>query len=144
MDSNIIRKFRLIIWKNFIIRQRHWVLTCLEIIIPVLLFILLAYIRGNIGDINRMYINETTYFPPKNVDSLTEEITADTNIFYTNIKPFYGNLMNDVRKKIALPATSKYFISFQIHFTSPRTTRVVTEIFNQRKYEKRNFYVPSF
>ena len=36
-------------WKNFVIRKRHWILTLLEIVIPVLLFIVVVLIRSDIG-----------------------------------------------------------------------------------------------
>jgi len=33
----------------FVIRKRHWILTLLEIVIPVLLFIIVVLIRSDIG-----------------------------------------------------------------------------------------------
>ena len=39
------KKFLLLIWKNFILRRRHWVLTIFEILLPTLLFTLLLTLR---------------------------------------------------------------------------------------------------
>lgn len=42
-------KFRYLLWKNFMIQKRHKWHTILEIFMPVLAFIVLAYIRSKSG-----------------------------------------------------------------------------------------------
>jgi hypothetical protein len=44
-----LKKFCIVLWKNYVIRKRHWILTLLEIVIPVLLFIIVVLIRSEIG-----------------------------------------------------------------------------------------------
>jgi ATP-binding cassette subfamily A (ABC1) protein 3 len=44
-----LKKLCLVLWKNFVIRKRHWILTLIEIVIPVLLFIVVVLIRSEIG-----------------------------------------------------------------------------------------------
>ncbi|PNF40610.1 ATP-binding cassette sub-family A member 3 [Cryptotermes secundus] len=45
----LLKKLWLVLWKNLIIRRRHWILTSIEIVIPVLLFIVVAVVRSEIG-----------------------------------------------------------------------------------------------
>ena len=44
----ILSKFLVLLWKNLLLKRRHWLMTVLEICVPVLLFIVLAVIRGEI------------------------------------------------------------------------------------------------
>ncbi|CAH1380553.1 unnamed protein product, partial [Tenebrio molitor] len=48
------RELKLILWKNLLIRKRHWVLTLIEILIPILLFTLIAYGRSKISGLNKI------------------------------------------------------------------------------------------
>jgi ATP-binding cassette subfamily A (ABC1) protein 3 len=48
----LLKKLWLILWKNLIIRKRHWILTLIEMVIPVLLFIVVAVVRSEIGPSN--------------------------------------------------------------------------------------------
>ena len=41
-------KFLVLLWKNLLLKRRHWFMTILEIAVPVLLFVILAVIRGQI------------------------------------------------------------------------------------------------
>lgn len=45
----LLRKLYLLLWKNFVIRKRHWILTLIEVVIPVVLFILIALMRSEMG-----------------------------------------------------------------------------------------------
>lgn len=42
-----VRKWQVLMWKNLIVRTRHWFLTIFEIVIPILLFSALAWMRQN-------------------------------------------------------------------------------------------------
>ncbi|GLV40132.1 ATP binding cassette subfamily A member 3 [Carabus blaptoides fortunei] len=59
--ANFLLKLKLVIWKNYIIRKRHWLLTIFEILMSVLIFLLLAYVKKEIPEFNKEYINTTTY-----------------------------------------------------------------------------------
>ena len=41
-------KFLVLLWKNLLLKRRHWFMTILEIAVPVLLFVILAVIRGEV------------------------------------------------------------------------------------------------
>jgi hypothetical protein len=61
------RQVGLLVWKNFLFRRRHWLVTSLEIILPTLLAILMAYMRTQAGDAESSSIHlqseNNTYFP---------------------------------------------------------------------------------
>jgi len=44
-DQKSFSLFLLLMWKNFLLRKRHWLLTLFEIILPTLLFFLLVLVR---------------------------------------------------------------------------------------------------
>jgi len=66
-----LKKFCLVLWKNFVIRKRHWILTLLEIVIPVLLFIVVVLIRSDIGP------SDDTFHPVKYFEIWTEDKVID-------------------------------------------------------------------
>ena len=41
----ILSKFFVLTWKNFVLKKKHWVATTFEILVPVVLFALLAILR---------------------------------------------------------------------------------------------------
>lgn len=43
--KSVWRKLVLLMWKNLLLRRRHWLLTAFEILLPTLLFTLLVTIR---------------------------------------------------------------------------------------------------
>ena len=49
LGSNMLRKIFIMIWKNFLLRKRHYIQTALEIILPTLLFVILVAIHST-GD----------------------------------------------------------------------------------------------
>lgn len=48
-------KFRLLLWKNYILQTRHKWQTLFEIVIPILFFLLLAYMQSKIKDEDHPY-----------------------------------------------------------------------------------------
>lgn len=54
-------KLKLILWKNYIIRKRHWFLTCCEVVFPVSLFLLVAYGRSQMNMIGKKTIDTVSY-----------------------------------------------------------------------------------
>lgn len=99
---NIIHKFQLIMWKNLLIRKRHWLLTAFEIAIPILLFLLVAYVRGQIPDLGRHEYNETTIYKADSMKHIMRDIPT-TVVLYSPNEPFHKKLMETVRLKLAIP-----------------------------------------
>ena len=77
-------KFLVLLWKNLLLKRRHWFMTILEIAVPVLLFVILAVIRGQIDQ--PLYAELIT----KNLE--TYEVSVSWN-FYTIL--LFSKLMNN-------------------------------------------------
>ena len=43
--KRILSKFLVLSWKNLLLKKRHWFMTILEVVLPIVLFILLAVLR---------------------------------------------------------------------------------------------------
>ena len=41
----IFSKFLVLTWKNLLLKKKHWFMTILEIVLPILLFVLIAVLR---------------------------------------------------------------------------------------------------
>ncbi len=50
MWEDLLRKFFILQWKNYLLKRRHWVFTLFEIIIPTLLFVSIVAIRNTGGE----------------------------------------------------------------------------------------------
>ncbi|XP_053689795.1 phospholipid-transporting ATPase ABCA3-like [Sabethes cyaneus] len=76
MGSSDWEKFKLLLWKNWIIQKRHYVQTIFEIMIPVLACSLLILVRG--------LVNPSTYSKPVIFDSLNVSSIAGIRTMVTN------------------------------------------------------------
>lgn len=76
MVSSDWEKFKLLLWKNWVIQKRHYVQTVFEIMIPVLACSLLILVRG--------LVNPSTYSKPVTFDSLN--VSSIAGIRYVNVK----------------------------------------------------------
>ena len=68
-EGNIFRKIFIMMWKNFLLRKRHYIQTALEIILPTLLFVILVAIHST-GD-NQNSQGETTNVIDANIPNAT-------------------------------------------------------------------------
>ena len=59
LQSNMFRKIFIMIWKNFLLRKRHYIQTALEIILPTLLFVILVAIHTSGDTPNSTSVNGT-------------------------------------------------------------------------------------
>jgi len=54
------KKFFILLWKNMIIKKRHWVMSILEVLVPTVLFVAIVALRTEGGErLNPKYKNET-------------------------------------------------------------------------------------
>jgi len=44
----LARKFGIVLWKNAVLKKRHWLATLLEIVVPTVLFIAVAVMRTSL------------------------------------------------------------------------------------------------
>ncbi|KAJ4448581.1 hypothetical protein ANN_10600 [Periplaneta americana] len=98
-----LRKLCLVIWKNLVIRKRHWILTILEIVIPILLFIVAYIVRNDIGN-----LSSAREYPTSYGDIWTEEkLTGYNSMMYSGDSLFLYAPDNDFTKKMVHEVTSR-------------------------------------
>lgn len=100
-----LKQLRLVLWKNSLIRKRHWVLTLFEILLPVLLFILVSYSRSKISGIAKQEITEPTYSQPIHLSERGEiQYTvidiSSTLFFYAPSNNFTDELIKRLQEKL--------------------------------------------
>jgi hypothetical protein len=92
----LLRKFGLVMWKNLLIRKRHWIVTSFEIVIPVVLFILAAVIQSQLitSDVNNVSAN---FFEFENESQVTTNIArCNKPVLYAPNNSFTSRIMGDV------------------------------------------------
>lgn len=102
--SRVFLKLRLILWKNLIIRKRHWLLTLFEFAIPILLCIAILTLTSLIP---KPYISETTVYPARSVDGSTGGLLQ---LYYAPKSDNIDKLMQDVETKLFPQEFRKYFL----------------------------------
>lgn len=60
-SANNFDKFRLLMWKNWLLQKRNKIQTIAELLIPIILVVILVVIRGTVQPIE--FKNATTYKP---------------------------------------------------------------------------------
>lgn len=121
------RVFLLLLWKNFVVRRRHWIVSSLlQIGIPLLIVGLIQLSRDNITKYSHGYPNtypdgndqniKDEYYPVKTkYDLLREyEFSRPSYLFYAPKNGFTENLMNLTASCLSSPThkTSGIYISF--------------------------------
>jgi len=63
--SSRLRRLAVLIWKNTIlVRKRHWIITLLEVFLPLMLFTLIAVIRANSSGFGDIKVDRYSWFEP--------------------------------------------------------------------------------
>ena len=77
-----VRQLALLLWKNLLFRRRHYIVTSLEIILPTLLAMLMAYMRTMAPTSSSIDLSSenNTYFPLVHEQVFTKSIIL-TNLF---------------------------------------------------------------
>ncbi|XP_050295915.1 phospholipid-transporting ATPase ABCA3-like isoform X2 [Anthonomus grandis grandis] len=104
LDENPLKmwkyQLKVVLWKNWIIRKRHWILTLFESFVPVLLFILVAYGRSNITSLSKKHVVNVT--ENEKIPILYEQNPfnlAETYFLYTPDNPYFNDIMHRVQEK---------------------------------------------
>lgn len=97
-----IRTFGLLLYKNLIIRRRHWKLTIfLQCLIPIALFMLIQAVRDFSVQPPRV-INESTYYPIETKEELTVLNRDYTFLYYVPQNLYTETILEDVRMCLKL------------------------------------------
>lgn len=103
------RKLKVIIWKNLIVRKRHWFLTLCESLLPVLFFVLLAFGRSKINYLGRVDIGATHNYK-EIIDYIPVGLNlGETQIYYAPKTPFNSEIIHSVQEKFSIINNSKSF-----------------------------------
>ena len=108
--ATFFKKLILVLWRNFIIRRRHWLLTIFEIVIPVLLFIMIAALRSNMSESTDNFF-PTSYFPAWDENDLTKDTQvtySHTPLLYTPINNFTTFMIKEVAKEFNLKGKNNF------------------------------------
>ncbi|XP_074030310.1 phospholipid-transporting ATPase ABCA3 [Leptinotarsa decemlineata] len=106
-------KFRVVIWKNFIIRRRHWFLTILESLLPIALFFLIAYGRSKIDGLSK---KEVTYPSRSEVMSISKDIdVGSTYILYTPENNFTTSVMKIFWNNFQIPSDKVFGFGTEVN-----------------------------
>ncbi|XP_076395704.1 phospholipid-transporting ATPase ABCA3 isoform X2 [Megachile rotundata] len=98
--ANNIRLFALLLYKNLIVRCRHWKTTLfVQCLIPIALFVLIQATRDFSVQPPRK-INESTHYHPDELTSINIDMTF---LYYVPRNSYTQNLMNDIRLCLRLP-----------------------------------------
>lgn len=101
-------KLKVVLWKNLIIRKRHWLLTIFETLLPVTIFFLIAYARSQIKGLHKIKVE----FPTYNELSSIEYNTINGHLLYVPQSEFYDNIIHKVVVKFQIQSDSKYIIIY--------------------------------
>lgn len=102
-------QLKVVIWKNLVIRRRHWLLTAFESLLPVVVFFLIAYARSQIKGLHKIEIDVPTYSNPLHIRYDT--LNGYSHLLYVpNNKPYDGIIQKTV-EKFQLPSDSKFYFN---------------------------------
>lgn len=107
-------KLKVVIWKNLIIRRRHWLLTTFESLLPVVVFFLIAYVRSQIKGYNKTIVDHPTYNIEQPINYMYGEFST---LLYVPNTPYYEDLIHRTVVKFQLQSDSEYLLYFILYFS---------------------------
>lgn len=108
----LLLKLKCVIWKNIIIRKRHWFLTGIESLLPVTIFVLIAYTRSRIKDIHKITFDNPTYHPA--VPISYSQCTSDVQVLFAPDNSYYQNITQKTIEKFQLQSDSKFTENYYV------------------------------
>ncbi|XP_076288268.1 phospholipid-transporting ATPase ABCA3 isoform X2 [Lasioglossum baleicum] len=98
-----IRILGLLLYKNLLVRIRHWKSALLlQCVVPIALFVLIQAVRDFSVQPPRV-INESSYYPIETKDELTEINTQFTLLYYVPQNEYTEKMVEDIRMCLMLP-----------------------------------------
>ncbi|KAJ8686324.1 hypothetical protein QAD02_022118 [Eretmocerus hayati] len=136
-----LRIFRLLLYKNYLIRKRHWKLGLfVEIFIPVVLFMLIQACRDFSASDPQIF-TENTYYDINTKEELMRNINFNTEFYFVPQTHFTRNLMDRVRKCLRIPSDERV-IGFQdeeemikkytLYTNESPTSNIIAVMFNDK------------
>ncbi|CAH1119745.1 unnamed protein product [Phaedon cochleariae] len=97
-----LNQLRVVLWKNLIIRKRHWLLTIIEASLPIVLFFLIAYGRSKISGLTKTEVTDPTYNEVNGIQYYLG--IADVNILYSPDNEFTSDIIQRTLEKFQMPS----------------------------------------
>ncbi|XP_066249197.1 phospholipid-transporting ATPase ABCA3-like [Euwallacea similis] len=96
-------QLKVILWKNLIIRKRHWFLTICEALVPVLLFLLIAYGRSKITGLSKRHIVDVTYSERYPISYDYHNINLEeAQWYFTPLDEYFREIVRGVQEKFQI------------------------------------------
>ncbi|XP_060517032.1 ATP-binding cassette sub-family A member 2-like isoform X2 [Cylas formicarius] len=95
-------QLKVVLWKNLIIRRRHYFLTLCEALVPILLFLLIAYGRSKISGLNKTEVSDVTYNEKIEINPTFQSINAESLVLYTPNDFYFEDIMHRMQEKLEL------------------------------------------
>lgn len=113
--ASALKVFGLLMYKNLIVRMRHWRMTLfLQALVPIGLFALLQAVR-DFSVKSPVVVNESTYYPMVTQDKLMMKIDNDLNkVYFVPKNPYMEDFMESVRYCLKLLPDSKYCAKWRL------------------------------
>nr|XP_053642972.1 uncharacterized protein LOC128695980 [Cherax quadricarinatus] len=139
--SSGLRKFWLLLWKNWTLQRRRKIQTVVEVALPVVFCVLLVIIRdlAPYGD-----FPEPTYYKPFNISGLPENLTPnDGGGFFDGLaEQIFGDSLE--RRRRSLPVLNQSDLPYQSVLHKPSLSshpqyRTYLEKLKKSKYRRKRF-----
>nr|XP_022910166.1 ATP-binding cassette sub-family A member 3-like [Onthophagus taurus] len=101
MNSSI-RQLRTMFWEHYKIRKRHFLLTLLEICLPIIIFLVVAIIRSKHSSFKKDYTPTRPPYETTDSELLTAINIVDTKLFYSPQTKFTSDLAREIQLKVNL------------------------------------------
>lgn len=110
-----LKIFGLLLYKNLIVRKRHWRMTILlQALVPIGLFALLQAAR-DFSVQSPVVINESTYYPMVTQDDLMGKIKHGlSQVYYVPKNEYTEKIMEPVRRCLKILPASKYCLKWRL------------------------------
>lgn len=108
--SYFFRKWQVLMWKNLIVRTRHWFLTIFEIVIPILLFSALAWMRQNDIIGQKAHEVEEKIFPiyaGQDINDYSFIYHSFVKLAYAPDTPFTQDIIKELNKTLVVQLQDK-------------------------------------
>lgn len=99
-----VEKFKLLMWKNYRLRRFHWIMTLVEIVLPILVAYALTQITANLSDHGKsntfVIMRPPSYPPAKSRSEMLQNVHTHL-LVYAPSNTFTDSLMQNVNKTLS-------------------------------------------
>ncbi|CAH0550158.1 unnamed protein product [Brassicogethes aeneus] len=134
----MLKKGGIVLWKHYLIRKRHWFLTLIEVILPVLIFLIVAYCRAKLAVIKKIEVPAEVHLP----SSLINLDTQLTKILYSPSNNVTDDIIHRVQEKLEFPTSNVFsfpneddLVDFYVQDNIVRAIGIIFEEWESPKFK---------